>query len=131
MVPTETSVTRKGAWWARRFPGTAALDSPKPTDSDVGRRMEVSRCDMSHGRVTVWGSVEAWTPAQAGGTSLLRGHRAAGFGWHHEATDLLRRRMRGRTVERPGAHRRALNGAEAALDEGAHAGVAEPPVERE
>ena len=73
------------------------------------------------------GPVEVRTPAQAGGTDLLRRHRAAGFGWHDEVTDLLRRQIGGRTVERPGAHRRALKRAEETLDEGAQAGVAEPP----
>jgi len=77
------------------------------------------------------GSVEVRTPAQAGGTGLLRRHRAAGFGWQDEVTDLLRRWMCGRTVERPGAHRRALERAEGTLDEGAQAGVAESPAGRE
>lgn len=69
-------------------------------------------CDASCWRETVRRSVEERTSAQADGTDLTAAHRTAGLGQHHEVTDIAGRWMNGRTVERPGAHRRALFGAE-------------------
>lgn len=107
---------------ARRLPPPALTPRQRCRQVFSGGRSR----DARTWRATVRCTVEARTPARAGGTDLPGGHRAAGSGRHIEAWSSPGRRAPGRTRERPGGGWRALM-EHGTLDEGAGPGAAQPP----